>query len=250
MMSRWVQGEIVKIHQWTKDLYSLYMHAAIDPFVAGQFTQIGVGDETKPLFRPYSFANAPSEPHLEFYFNFVDKGGLTPSLVQLQPGDKLWISRKASGRFTLSTLERAPALWCFATGTGLGVFLSILKTPEAWQQFDRIRLVHSVSHGSFLTHQAIIRQFEKQYPEQFRFIPIVTRENIDGTYSQRMTELVTQHILENDLNETIAPETAQVMLCGNPHMVQDMRTALQERGMGLRLPGKGGYVTIESYWKG
>ncbi|MCS5709678.1 ferredoxin--NADP reductase [Candidatus Berkiella cookevillensis] len=248
-MSRWVSGEVVKLHQWSDDLYSIFIKAPIDGFEAGQFTQIGLGDEQKPLFRPYSFANAPFESVLEFYFNFVDKGGLTPQLVNLKTGDKIWVSKKASGRFTLATLAPAPSLWCFATGTGLGVFLSILKTEAAWQTFDKIRLVHSVPTVNLSSHHGLIESFLTQYPSQFRFIPIITREKHEHVYSQRMTELIEQKIIEAELGEEISAETAQVMLCGNPHMVKDMRALFEQRGMPLRIPGKGGNVTIESYWK-
>lgn len=249
-MSRWVEGEIVRLHQWNDELYSLFVAADVDPFVAGQFTQIGIGEEQKPLFRPYSFVNDPDAQELEFYFNHVPNGGLTPNLVQLKPKDKIWVSRKASGRFTIPSLEQAPMLWCFATGTGLGVFLSILKTKEAWEKFSKIRLVHSVSYSRDLTHQATLEKFQFDYPEQFKFIPIVTREKDEKAYQPRMTSLISDKILENDLGDIISPQTSQVMLCGNPHMVKEMRAIFEERGMGLRLPAKGGHVTIESYWKG
>lgn len=248
-MSRWVSGEVIRLHQWSDDLYSLFVKADVEPFVAGQFTQIGIGDEARPLFRPYSFANASNEAPLEFYFNFVDKGGLTPKLVSLKPGDPIWVSRKASGRFTISTLDAAPSLWCFATGTGLGVFLSILKTAEPWSKFEKIRLVHSVPKQRYLSHQSLIESFKAQYPDRFEFISIVTREPVEHVYSSRMTDLIEKGILEADLNDQISADTAQVMLCGNPHMVKEMRAIFNAREMGIRLPGKGGNVTIESYWK-
>lgn len=249
-MSRWVRGEVVKLHQWSDSLFSLFVVADIDPFVAGQFTQIGVGDESKPLFRPYSFVNTPQEEYLEFYFNHVPEGGLTPSLIHMKPQDAIWVSRKASGRFTMQTLEPAKTLWCFATGTGLGVFLSMLKTAEPWDMFSQIRLVHSVSHASFLSHFDVIERIKMNHADKFRFVPIVTREAVEGAYQQRLTQLVSDNTLEKDLGDALSASTSQVMLCGNPHMVKEMREVLQQRDMGLRLPGKGGHVTIESYWKG
>jgi len=248
-MSRWVEGKIVKFHQWADDLYSLFVKAPIDPFVAGQFTQIGLGSEDKPLFRPYSFVNTPDDEYLEFYFNHVKDGNLTPQLVDLSVGDKIWVSKKPTGRFTIENLEPAKTLACFATGTGLGVFLSLLKSTQPWDMFERVVLVHSVPQAKYLTHQELIQSIQISHPEQFHFIPVVTREIHPEGYNQRVTELVSQNILEKDLELSINKDDAQVMLCGNASMINEMRAIFAQREMTMRLPKRGGQVTIESYFK-
>lgn len=248
-MSRWISGEIVKLHQWSDELYSIFIKAEVEPFIAGQFTQIGLGEEERPLFRPYSFVNAPEDPILEFYFNLIPQGALTEKLVALKPSDPIWVARKASGRFTAVSLDPASYLWCFATGTGLGVFLSILKTHEPWEKFDKVFLVHSVPTAQFQSHHPLIQSFKENHPDQFQFIPIVTRETVPHTFQERMTTMIETQTLEKQLGLEISSQTSQVMLCGNPHMVQEMRALFQARGMNIRIPNKGGQVTIESYWK-
>ncbi len=248
-MSRWVEGQVVKFHQWTDDLYSLFIKAPTDPFIAGQFTQIGLGDEVKPLFRPYSFVNTPEDECLEFYFNHVKDGKLTPQLVDLKIGDAIWVAKKPTGRFTIENLESAKTLICFATGTGFGVFLSLLKSTKPWGMFERIVLVHSVPQAQYLTHQKVIQSIQAAHPGQFTFIPVVTREAHPEGYNQRVTELVSQKILEKDLGLSINKDDAQVMLCGNASMINEMRAILAQREMTMRLPKRGGQVTIESYFK-
>tara|TARA_R110002110_G_scaffold65206_4_gene180014 strand:- start:98506 stop:99255 length:750 start_codon:yes stop_codon:yes gene_type:complete len=248
-MSRWVEGEVVKWHQWTEDLYSLFIKAPVDPFVAGQFTQIGLGEEAKPLFRPYSFVNTTEDEYLEFYFNHVKDGNLTPQLMDLKVGDAIWVSKKPTGRFTIENLEPAKTLICLATGTGLGVFLSLLKTAKPWEMFERVILVHSVPQAKFLTHHDVIQSFKEQHSDQFTFVPVVTREAHSEAYDKRVTELVAQEILEKDLGLSINKDDTQVMLCGNANMINEMRAILAQREMTMRLPKRGGQVTIESYFK-
>lgn len=248
-MRSWVEGRVVERFCWAEDLYSLFVKAPIDPFTAGQFTQIGLGDQEKPLFRPYSFVNSPKEEVLEFYFNHVEEGVLTPQLINLQPDDSLWVAQKPTGRFTLDNLAPAKVLWCIATGTGLGVYLSLLKTQDIWQSFEHIVLIHSVSYGKFLTHTDLIQSFIEQYGEKFRYVPIVTREGWDKSYQQRITSLVSDGVIEKDLDLPIQAEDAQVMLCGNANMITEMRGILAQRNMTMRLPKRGGHVTIESYYK-
>jgi ferredoxin--NADP+ reductase len=248
-MSRWTQGTVIRHKEWTQGLYSLYVKADILPFVAGQFTQIGVGQETPKIFRPYSFANAPDEPALEFYYNLVQGGEFTPLIADLKPGSPLWVATKPSGRFMLSEVPAAHTLWLIATGTGLGPFLSILKTASAWERYQHIVLVHSVRKANSLTHQDLIELLHHKYPEKFKWVPVVTGEKNPGMQFERVTTLLKQDQFESLTGLTITPSTSQVMLCGNPQMVSDVTTILEQRGLMLNKMRHPGHITIENYWK-
>src|SRR5262245_37473606 len=129
-MSRWVEGKVVEQKPWATGLFSLFVQAEIMPFIAGQFAQLSVTPHEPNIFCPYSFASAPSEPMLEFYYDLIAQGSLTPTLVEKQACDPIWIGQKAAGKFILAEVPSAPTLWLIATGTGFGVFLSLLKTSE------------------------------------------------------------------------------------------------------------------------
>ena len=58
-------------------------------FVPGQYATLGVEAKGKRVERPYSIASAPSENEVEFFFELVPEGALTPLLYKLQPGDLL-----------------------------------------------------------------------------------------------------------------------------------------------------------------
>jgi ferredoxin--NADP+ reductase len=67
-------------------------------------------------------------------------------------------------------------LWCISTGTGIGPFLSILRTHEAWEKFGRIVLVHAVRHASALNYADAIAGVARERHGAFSFVPIVSRE--------------------------------------------------------------------------
>lgn len=248
-MSRWVGGTVVNQKAWTDRLHSIYVTAPIEPFIAGQFTQIALQINGKLVFRPYSFSNASSDHTLEFYYSVLPNGEFTPKLLQLQSGDRISIARKAAGRFTLDTIADARDLWLLATGTGLGVFLSLLRSDELWKRFSNVVLGHSVRVGAELTHLDIISKITNEQGPRFHYIPIVTRELSPGTFNQRLPLLLQSHTLEQVVGLTIAPEHTHVMLCGNPLMVKDVMQVLAEKNLVLNHANKTGHITIESYWK-
>lgn len=249
-MSHWIEGQVVDNKQWTSTLYSLYLQANILPFTAGQFTQLSLqGEAPQKFFRPYSFANAPQEKPLEFYYNVVNGGAFSTKLAALKQGDPIWINEKAAGFFVLADVASSPILWLIATGTGLGVFLSLLKTPEPWQRFEKVVLIHSVHVAQSLTHQTLIQQFQQQYHQQFFYLPIVTREKLGHIVSERITHLYETKELERITALSISAMSSQFMLCGNPAMIHDMVALLESDGLMLNRPRQKGNITLESYWK-
>lgn len=247
-MTKWVEGKVISQKHWTTDLCSLFIKAPILPFVAGQFTQICL-DPSFKHFRPYSLVNAPGEETLEFYYSLVQQGYLTTHLSKLMVGDPLWVAQKPAGKFVLSEMPNAQTLWLFATGTGLGVFLSMLKTKEPWERFQHVVLVHSVRLEKELTHQDLIQEWLAQRSTQFQWVPIVTRESVMVTQSIRMTQLLSSGKLEALTHLDLSHTTSQVMLCGNPAMVFDVSQLLFARGLKINRPHQSGQITVENYWK-
>ena len=84
-MADWVNGKVKKIEFWTDTLFSLYVHAPVHPFTAGQFTKLGLEIDGERVQRAYSYVNAPGNPDLEFYLVTVPDGKLSPRLAALKP---------------------------------------------------------------------------------------------------------------------------------------------------------------------
>jgi len=247
-MNYWVQGQVVEKRNWTDKLYSLRVDAPVEPFRAGQFTQLALDIEGERIGRPYSFVNGPDERPLEFHFITIPQGPLTERLQALETGDKLWIAARPAGYFTLSEVPDARHLWLLATGTALGVFLSLLKTEELWRRFRKVILAHGVRTRAELTYQDQLDAFQRDHPGRFMYLPFVTREDADFAMRARIPESITDGRLEERAGASLLPEDSQVMICGNPDMVRDTIRVLEQRGLRRNRRSQPGHITTEHYW--
>jgi len=248
-MSKFVEGTVVGKRRWAERLYSLQVDTAeILPFQAGQFTKLALDIDGEMVGRAYSLINAPDETPLEFYFIEVPGGLLTQRLAALEVGDAVWVAPQAAGFLTLAEVPDAKHLWLLSTGTGIGPFLSILKTEEPWQRFERVVLVHAVRHADELAYGETIRDLAQQHGEQFRFVPFVSREVADFALRARIPAAIADGRLEARAGIALAPESSQVMLCGNPDMLRDTSEALLTRGLKKNRRNDPGQITLESYW--
>ena len=164
-MAAWVEGRVAGKRQWTNALYSLQVSAPDVTFTAGQFARLALpappGAKEPMLGRPYSFVNPPHAAPHEFYFIVLPEGPLSPRLAALDSGDPVWMLPKANGFFTISELPESESLWCISTGTGIGPFLSMLRTQEPWEKFGRVVLVHSVRYAAEHTYRDEIAGCER-----------------------------------------------------------------------------------------
>lgn len=247
-VKKFSEGRVVGKRCWTERLYSLQVDAEVAPFRAGQFTELALGINGAMVERPYSFINAPGEQPLEFYFILVPGGPLTQRLAALEVGDAVLVLPQAAGYLTLSEVPDTRYLWLLATGTGIGPFLSILKTEEPWQRFERVVLVHAVRQVEELAYGETIRGFAQRRGEQFRFVPFVSRAETDFALRARIPEAIVDGRLEAWAGVTLAPENSHVMLCGNPDMLRDTTEVLLARGLRKNRRHAPGHISLESYW--
>ena len=246
-MTEWVEANIVERRDWNDELVSLRFEAPLEPFQAGQFIRVGLDIAGERVGRPYSLVNAPHEDLHEIYFNIVEEGPLSPRLARLQPGDRLWAVPRPSGFLTLDEVPAARHLWLLATGTALGPFLSILKTPAPWQRFETIVLGHSVRRRDELAYQDCIRQLEEEHGGQLRFVPFITREPCGDGLGQRIPACIESGALEEKVGLALTPEDSHVLLCGNSAMLQDTLAVLEQRGLKRHRRREPGQVGMEKY---
>jgi ferredoxin--NADP+ reductase len=246
-MDNWLEGKIIHNRQWNDRLFSLGFEAPLGEFKAGQFVRVAREIDGEVVARPYSLVNSPDEENLEIYFNVVPEGPLTPRLAQLKAGDRIMVGTKPNGLLTLEEVPRVPYLWQFATGTGVGPFLSILKTSGAWARFEKIVLVYSVRSADELAYTETIRKLAKDYPEKFCFMPCVTRERLDGAFTARITDVIENGELEARTGIVLDPDSSHVMLCGNSSMISDVRALLEGRGFRKHMRREPGHISLEKY---
>lgn len=247
-MATWVKAEVIENRRWNKDLFSLILNADISPFIAGQFTKLGLEIDGKLIQRAYSYINPPNAKYQEIYATRVADGLLSPRLHALEAGDTVMITKEANGFFTLDEIPQSEHLWMLSTGTAIGPFLSILHQKKVWQRFRKVVLIHGVRFSADLSYQAEINALKKKHSDQIIVQPFVTREPNIEALSGRITHALDDGMLERIVGLPLAPERSQVMLCGNPHMVKDVANLLKQKGFEKNLRRKPGNITTEQYW--
>ena len=247
MAINWIETEVIEHVRWTDTLASLKFKGNVLPYTAGQFTKVGLKINGELVSRPYSYVSSPNEDYLEIIYVNVPGGSLTPKLHELKAGDTLYAMDKASGFFVMSEVPNGKNLWMLATGTGLGVFISLLKTNEPWERFDNIILVHGVRHQDELTYQQQIKEFENNNPKKFKYIKTITREVKDDCLNLRIPAAIESKKFEEIAGIKINMDS-QFMICGNPDMINDTVELLGKKGLERNRRSKPGNITLEKYW--
>ena len=247
---------ITDVRPWTDNLFSF--RTTRDRgyrFVPGQFARLGVNGaaEGSIVWRAYSIASAAHDEHLEFFSVVVPNGQFTSRLSKLKEGDPIYVERKSYGFLTTDRFEAGKDLWMLATGTGLAPFLSILHDFATWEHYDNLLLVQSVRTQQELAYEDLIRGFEGseyygEFAHKLRYARIVTREPVPGTLRDRVTKLLSNGVLEENLGVRLDHDRSRIMLCGNPEMVEDSRRILTERGYRMSRRGDPGHLAVENYW--
>ncbi|EDV8390651.1 ferredoxin--NADP(+) reductase [Salmonella enterica] len=248
-MADWVTGKVTKVQNWTDALFSLTVHAPINPFTAGQFTKLGLEIDGERVQRAYSYVNAPDNPNLEFYLVTVPQGKLSPRLAALKSGDEVQVVSDASGFFVLDEVPDCETLWMLATGTAIGPYLSILQYGQDVARFKNLVLVHAARFAADLSYLPLMLELQQRYEGKLRIQTVVSRESVPGSLTGRVPSLIENGELEKAVGLPMDKETSHVMLCGNPQMVRDTQQLLKEtRQMTKHLRRRPGHMTAEHYW--
>ncbi|TXG80882.1 MAG: ferredoxin--NADP reductase [Rhodocyclaceae bacterium] len=246
-MSQWTEGRVAANHAWTARLHSLQVEAEIAPFAAGQFIRLGLIVDGAEVGRPYSLVNPPHARPLEFCFSVVPGGPLSGRLAAMRTGDALLVAPRANGFLVLSEVPDCRRLWLVSTGTGIGPFLSILRTDEPWRRFERLVLVHAVRLAAELIYRDAIDDIAAARGGQFAYVPFVSRETTDFAQPGRIPQAIADGSLEARAGAAFDAQS-HIMLCGNPQMVADAEAALVARGLRKHRRREPGHISVENYW--
>jgi len=278
-----IRVTVIEVTRWAPTLLSFKVTRPDGfKFTAGQFVRLGIhgkdlqyfaqNHETKLItsetqvyetqgqhvdldgyvFRAYSVASSPYDEFIEFFSVVIPEGEFTSKVNHIQVGDSLLLNTMPFGYLTLARyqLPLPNDLWLLATGTGLAPFLSILKTIDVWQQYQRIILVYSARTSQELAYQAEIDAIKSIYGDNgaaFVFLPIVTREADYAGEKARIPNLIVSGKLTELVGQKLDKERSHVMLCGNPQMVEDTKEALKSLGLTMNRRGEGN-IAVENYW--
>jgi len=247
-MTDWTSAKVVGKQLWTPRLISLQFDTELQPFKAGQFGRIGLDIDGERIGRPYSFVNTPDARPYELYFNIVDDGNLTSYLAKLEPGDTLWAWPEVFGFLVLDEIPDADQLWLLSSGTGIGPFLSMLKTDQIWQRFGHVVLCHGVRYAADLSYQDMIADVSRSHAGRLTYIPLITREEAPDALNCRIPVGIETGQLEHQAGFTLDAEHSHVMLCGNSGMIESTIKLLEQRGMRRHRRREPGQISSEQYF--
>ncbi|MCX7953509.1 MAG: hypothetical protein N2654_07795, partial [Deltaproteobacteria bacterium] len=182
----------------------------------------------------------PIEPFWEFLITVVQGGKVSGALANLSPGDFVFYKPTPKGTMTLERLNNHTTVVFVATGSGVGPFkpmiLEILRSEQAKDM--NLVLVQGARTISELHYRNLFEDLMTKH-HKFKYLPYVSRENVGNSSlsAGRVTDFIK--------NSEFDPKSTLFYLCGNPTMIQDVKTILTEKG---HITGKGGNVVTESYW--
>lgn len=265
---------------WTPNLFSFTVSRPDSfKFTAGQFVRLGVNpsqlqyykqqsdvsddgvDEAantalnEDIFRAYSIVSSPFDEVLEFFSIVIPDGAFTSQLQHLQVGDELLLNTMPFGFLTLARYQKPlpKDLWLLATGTGLAPFLSMLQDLKTWEDYEHIILAYSARSTEELAYVEKIESLQEEFgslvdnPATLTFIPIVTRESVEGALTERLPKLLLEGNLQARAGIELDIDSTHVMLCGNPDMVEDTKETLKSLGLVMNRRGEGN-IAVENYW--
>jgi ferredoxin/flavodoxin---NADP+ reductase len=216
-------------------------------FRPGQFMNLGLYLPSGFVSRSYSLASAPGEP-LEVLLARVGQGELTPALFELQPGASIVVDTKAQGFFSFDFVPPHQELWMLATGTGLGPFLSMLRSGAAFERAERVVLAHGARGPAELAHRSELQALVAARAGAFEYLPVLSREPEPALLSGRLTQVLPTGELEARARLKLDAGRSHVLLCGNPAMIDEITTQLVERGLRRHRQRSPGHITTEKYW--
>ena len=178
---KFLQVRITARDDFADDLWMI----RVDPgsefkFAAGQYATLGVPNEKGLVERAYSIVSAPHEPELEFFFELVPQGELTPLIYKLRPGDTLTARKVAKGRFTLDTTTGRTHHLLLCTVTGIAPFVSFARGLLTDWKEGRFKGEHRlyVVHGASLSREFGYRDEMERIAAEvpwLTYVPTVSR---------------------------------------------------------------------------
>lgn len=206
----------------------------------------------KLIKRAYSIASSSvAREYLEFYIVLVPSGELTPRLFALEPGERLWLSPKISGMFTLNEVPPDKHVVFIGTGTGLAPYMSMLRTHLVCGSGPRFGVLHGARHSWDLGYRGELMTLQRLC-NNFTYIPTISRASEEtapwGGASGYIQDLWRSDPLTSRWGFRPSPQDTHMFLCGNPSMIEDMVEMLAQDGFREHKPRRPGELHVERYW--
>ena len=237
-------------------------------FTPGQFAVLGLpgsasrcweadpedkpADPDKVVSRAYSIASSSvAKEYLEFYITLVRSGALTPRLFNLEIGDRVWLSPKFAGFFTLDDVPSESNVVLLSTGTGLAPYVSMVRSYLTHESRQRLAIIHGARHSWDLGYRSELSALERVSPV-FTYVPVISRPKEEPVPWFGRTGYVQDIWKDGVIGEAWGfqprPKDTHIFLCGNPTMIEDMEEIIKKDGFVEHKRKSPGQYHVERYW--
>src|SRR5277367_2037957 len=202
-------------------------------FAPGQYATLGVEGPDKRTERPYSVVSSPHESELEFFFELVPPGDLTPLLYKLQVGDEMLMRKVPKGRFMLDTKNGRTNHLLVCTVTGVAPFVSYVRTLyRDWKEGKfagdhKLFLLNGASRSWEFGYLEELQKFAQEVP-WLKYVPAISRPWDDETWTGEIGRV--DDVLRKYTDMWGLGANATVYLCGHPAMVERSKEILKRIG--------------------
>jgi ferredoxin/flavodoxin---NADP+ reductase len=231
---KYQKTRITSRKDYAPDLWSIRIQPEQNlTFRPGQYATLGVEDGARIVERPYSIVSSPAEDEIEFFFELVPEGGLTPALHKLQVGDAVLMRRQAKGLFSLDGKSGHKNHYLVSTVTGVAPYVSIVRTlareAEAGRPVNaQLVVLQSASRSWEFGYREELEAFANQF-DWLRYIPTVSRPWEDPAWKGEVGRA--EDVLRKYLDDCgFGPADTTAYLCGHPEMIANAKGILERRG--------------------
>ncbi|HTU32504.1 MAG TPA: FAD-binding oxidoreductase [Candidatus Acidoferrum sp.] len=215
-------------------------------FVPGQYATLGAATPSGFVERPYSIVSSPYEREVEFFFEAVPDGEMTPLLQGVQAGAALSLRKTAKGRFTLDLSGGHHHHLLLCTVTGVAPYVSQVRTLYAdWKgrrfpEGVRLYVIQGASRSWEFGYREELEGIAANVP-WLTYVPTVSRFVEDPSWSGETGRV--DDIIRKYTDAWRLPHTdTTAYLCGHPVMVEVGTKILERAGF----PKKS--LKQEVYW--
>ena len=216
----------------------------LPPFKAGQFVVLGLygsavrseestdefnqQEDDKLIKRAYSIASSSTDEYVEFYISLVRSGSLTPRLWNLEIGERIYMSQKPTGMFTLDEVDENKNVILIATGTGVAPYMSMLRT-DALHRKGSLVVIQGAANSWDLGYYSELKLLSSMFPK-FTYYPTITDPAKEPAGWSGDVRFIQDIWKDEKFKEIIKfdpkPENTHIFLCGNPIMINGMKELL------------------------
>lgn len=232
---KFFRSRIVARKDFAPDLWSIRIDPGAEfPFVAGQYATLCIETPAKLVQKPYSIVSSPYEKEIEFFFELVPDGEMTPLLHKLPSGAEVLMRKVPKGHFTIDFKSGHTNHFLAGTVTGAAPYVSYFRTLyRDWRdgKFPEPHRFFLINGASRSWEMGYLEEVEKMAAEVpwLKSVHTVSRPWEDEKWrgeTGRVDDLIRKY---TDM-WGLRPTDTTAYLCGHPDMIQNGKGILKRAG--------------------